>query len=272
MSDDPLGPDGERRAGVVRPQTVGPGERRARSGDRGQRRLPVVLPCLILAVAFLAFGLYALATWALRLSLAALSIGAIILVVGYGIERAIGHPRSGTTTAPLQPWVKRWAIPVAIICLTVALIQVKYTVERFRRCALVSRAVEAANLRSVGQALAQYGSIDGAECPRIPDMLIEAGMITRDELQSPTDPDEANACDFYFIRYESGRIQPDAISSNWIVAYSDPAYHAGKGASILFVDGHVEFIREPEFSERIGQFKRAFEATCGAPPVIIEPH
>jgi prepilin-type processing-associated H-X9-DG protein len=137
---------------------------------------------------------------------------------------------------------------------------------------LAKRAVDASNLRGVGQACYVYADDNRDRLPPNLQYLLDGGQITPGQLQDPADPDATNTCDYWFVSY--GAVSPplEDLPSDWVVAYSDPAYHDGEGAHILFIDGHVEFIREPEFSKRIEQFKREFEEKCGAPPVIIEPY
>jgi prepilin-type processing-associated H-X9-DG protein len=136
---------------------------------------------------------------------------------------------------------------------------------------LAKRAVDASNLRGVGQACMIYANDNSGRFPPDFQALLDAGLITPGQLQNPSDPDVADAWDHYFVRYDAETDWDAEFSSDWVIAYSDPAYHNDEGANILFVDGHVEFIKEPRFTETIDDFKREFEARFGTPPTIIEP-
>jgi len=133
------------------------------------------------------------------------------------------------------------------------------------------RALDAANLRTIGQACQIYANDNRDQLPPNFQYLLDAGLITPGQLQNPGDPDATNVCDYYFVSYAALSLPASAVRSDWVVAFSDPAYYNGEGAIILFIDGHVEFIREPKFTETIDKFKREFEAKFGEPPTIIEP-
>ena len=87
-----------------------------------------------------------------------------------------------------------------------------------------------------------------------------------------TDPDVTNTCDYYFVCYFSVSGSANDVPSDWIFAFSDPAHHNEEGANILFVDGFVEFVREPKFTETIEAFGREYEAKFGEAPEILEPY
>jgi competence protein ComGC len=136
---------------------------------------------------------------------------------------------------------------------------------------LAKRAVDAANLRGIGQACQIYANANRDQLPPNFQYLLDAGLITPGQLQNPSDPDATNTRDHYFVSYGDVSAPLEDLPAHWVLAFSDPAYHNSEGANILFVNGDVEFVKEPEFTETIEAFKREFEAEFGKPPTIIEP-
>jgi len=49
------------------------------------------------------------------------------------------------------------------------------------------------------------------------------------------------------------------VPVDWILAYEDPANHNGEGGNVLYVDSHVEFLKEPEFSAELERVRREIE-------------
>jgi hypothetical protein len=136
---------------------------------------------------------------------------------------------------------------------------------------LAKRAVDASNLRGIGQACQIYANGNGDQLPPNFQYLLDAGLLTQGQLQDPGDPDDTNMRDYYFVSYGAVSAPFKDLPTHWVLAFSDPAYHNDEGANILFINGHVEFIKEPKFTETIDKFKREFEAKFGEPPTIIEP-
>jgi hypothetical protein len=83
-------------------------------------------------------------------------------------------------------------------------------------------------------------------------------------------PSSAPGPAFTDFSYVSGLRKDDP--NDWIVVYSDPAFHWNEGAHIARLDGTVQFVKEPQFTKEIEQFKEAYEQARGAPPTIIAPH
>jgi prepilin-type processing-associated H-X9-DG protein len=86
-------------------------------------------------------------------------------------------------------------------------------------------------------------------------------------LQDPSNGNAHNACDYY---YATGLTEADP--ADWVLAYGDPADHGGEGANIVYLDAHVEFVKEPQFSKVIQEFQEAYQQARGQPPTIIPPH
>lgn len=138
---------------------------------------------------------------------------------------------------------------------------------------LAKRAVDASNLRSVGQAWAIYHNDHGVAPPGI-DVLVQVGALAPQQLICPSS-DGTRGCDYHFVANASGPddvlLTDDLNRGQWILAWCDPAYHANEGGNILFLDGRVEFRRQPAFDQTIRDFKADFQKKAGAPPIIIDP-
>lgn len=132
---------------------------------------------------------------------------------------------------------------------------------------VIPRAACAANLRGIGQALKIYAAGNEGAFPPDLETLIQQGLCTRLQLLSPPSKHMQPACDYYYV---TGLTDNDP--DDWMVAYGEPAYMKGAGANILYLDGHVEFIPEPRFTQEIDRFKRAYERARATPPVVIPPH
>jgi len=99
--------------------------------------------------------------------------------------------------------------------------------------------------------------------------LIGEDLCVPDQLVSRSSGRVPPACDYFYVYYAA---LPDfEREPDWILAYSDPAHHAGEGGNILYIDGRVEFVREPDFTQRIESFSASYESRHGRPPRIIPP-
>lgn len=233
----------------------------------------VNLPLTVLALLFLGFGVWALGAGVIVPAMVALGLGLLLLLAARAIAGRQQVHGAGTTTIRVFPLTARKVALIAIVCVgIIALVWLKDRWEDAWRRKHAYRAVSAAHLRSVAQVLHIYANDNYDRFPSNLQDLLDGGQIAPGQLQDPAEPDANNACDYWFVSYGDVALSPDDVPSDWVIAYSDPAYHGGEGANILFIDGHVEFVREPEFSKRIKQFKRQFEEKAGAPPVIVEPH
>ncbi|MFH1747094.1 MAG: DUF4190 domain-containing protein [Planctomycetota bacterium] len=136
-----------------------------------------------------------------------------------------------------------------------------------RTSELAKRAVDASNLRAVGRATRIYAYDNGGTYPSDLPMLVAQGTLAPEQLINPSSGNVIPACDYYYV------VGPwnDEASTDWIVAYSDPVYHNGAGANILYIDGRVEFLKEPTFSTELKCFMEEYEKACGEPPVVIGP-
>ncbi len=129
---------------------------------------------------------------------------------------------------------------------------------------LAKRTVSMSNLRQIGMAMHIYASDNSGKLPAGFDPMVQGGMITREVLTSPRD-------------------EPGSISYVWIVperwtmdqlTKSNPAGTAiayerlidDEGTNVLFVDGHVEFVRMERLSEVMRQTYKLFGREADMPP------
>ena len=126
--------------------------------------------------------------------------------------------------------------------------------------------VDASNLRAIGQSCYVYANDNEGLFPLDLQMLIDGGMLAGNQLINPSSGNLEGACDYYFVLGLT-----DADPGDWIIAYSDPQFHNWEGANILYLDGRVEFVEEPRFTEEIDRFLAEFEEDRGAAPEVIGP-
>ena len=120
---------------------------------------------------------------------------------------------------------------------------------------LAKRAVCSANLRGIGQSCQIYAGNNAGWFPPDLQRLIDVGHLTPGELQCPS---EANPSTLVFDYVYVPGLQ-GTVPSDWILAYEDPANHNGEGGNVLYVDGHVEFLKEPEFSAELERVRGEIE-------------
>jgi prepilin-type processing-associated H-X9-DG protein len=122
---------------------------------------------------------------------------------------------------------------------------------------LAKRAVCSANLRGIGQGLDIYANGNEEWFPQDLQALIDAGFSTPAEFQCPS---EANASlakfDYIYVPGLDARAPVD-----WILVYEDPANHNGEGANVLYIDGRVQFLKEPNFTAELDRVRQEIEAS-----------
>ena len=108
---------------------------------------------------------------------------------------------------------------------------------------LAKRAVSASNLRGIGMGAQIYASEHDNIFPESLEVLVEQGMITREILVSPR-----AAGDGVSYIYFGG--QKTTSNPRNVLAYE--LVIGEEGTNVLFIDGHVEWLRPAEF-ERVLQ-------------------
>ncbi len=113
----------------------------------------------------------------------------------------------------------------------------------------------------------EYADANNGVFPPRLETLVDEQFYTPRQLVCPWSGHEEPACDYFYVTGLAVRDPP-----NWTIAFDDPACTKGEGANVLYLDGHVEYVREPKSSQEIQRFKAAYEKARGTPPVIIPPH
>lgn len=118
---------------------------------------------------------------------------------------------------------------------------------------LSKRTVCAANLRGIGQALQIYGK--GEPNGMFPEAganwqqrLLSAGTVSVKMFDCPSNVPGAQT--YYYVPGFSTK-----KDSNQIIAYEDKAIHKGEGGNILYQDGHVAFVKSPQYEAEISSIK-----------------
>jgi prepilin-type processing-associated H-X9-DG protein len=111
---------------------------------------------------------------------------------------------------------------------------------------ITKRAVSAANLRGMGQACHVYASDHADQFPESFDVLLQAGLVTPVQLRSPRAEDQ-DTVSYIYVTGQTGESDPRNV-----LAYERPV--GSEGTNVLFVDGHVEWMK-------IGAFQAAVRET-----------
>ncbi len=119
------------------------------------------------------------------------------------------------------------------------------------------RAVCMSNLKQIGLGCKMWAQDHDGEYPSslaledlYPDYISELRVFvcpsTEDEVTRAEEIDENGS--YVYVTGLSEDSPPDAV-----LAYDREENHGGEGRSVLFVDGHVEWVREHEFSELLNK-------------------
>jgi len=120
---------------------------------------------------------------------------------------------------------------------------------------LAKRTVSMSNLKQIGVACHVYASDHGDEFPASLDVLLDAGLITADVLVSPRDPHPNAGAGAAPSSYTLIGGQDAGRDPRNVLAYETPI--SDEGTSVLFVDGHVEWMRpEPLTAALRATFQR----------------
>ncbi len=131
---------------------------------------------------------------------------------------------------------------------------------------IAKRAVCSSHLRGIGQSVMVYAYDYNEYFPAGFQTLIREGMCTSQQFVCPSSASTAPTCDYYYVTDLTRSDPPD-----WILAFEDPSNHGGEGANVLYLDGQVNFEKEPQFEQILDQFKVAYEKARGEPPTILPP-
>lgn len=104
---------------------------------------------------------------------------------------------------------------------------------------LAKRSASLSNLRGIGMACHIYANDNADKFPPSLDVLVDAGLVAREALHSPRDNLEGES--YVYVS------QPSAAHADVRNVLAYERVGGEEGTCVLFVDGHVEWLKLPEF-------------------------
>jgi prepilin-type processing-associated H-X9-DG protein len=126
---------------------------------------------------------------------------------------------------------------------------------------LSKRLVCAANLQSIGTNVQLYAGGTTPPTPLKIDDLVKQGVITPPMLICPSN--ESGTANYVLVAPTD---LPDPPPPRTVVMYEPKSNHADEGGNILFADGHVEFVKAPEYDRLIAGIPTATPAPTDRTP------
>jgi hypothetical protein len=124
-----------------------------------------------------------------------------------------------------------------------------------------------ANCRYVIYPAQSYASGHDGHFPPDLQTLIRLGFVSPECCQCPSvSSHNANRIDYVYV---SGLTTEDP--DDWILCYDTPENHAGEGGHVFYTGGWGVWYDEPQFSQEIEKFRRAFLEARGVEPTLIAP-
>jgi prepilin-type processing-associated H-X9-DG protein len=127
---------------------------------------------------------------------------------------------------------------------------------------MAKRAVSAANLRAIGMAAHMYADEKAGKFPASLDELSKdgPGSLNEQSLRSPRDPNPVGSSYVYIAGQTS---ESDARN---VLAYERLVDK--EGTNVLFVDGHVEWMKQPAFARAVRETYRRLDRAADLPANI----
>lgn len=113
---------------------------------------------------------------------------------------------------------------------------------------LSKRLVCATNMKAIGVAWKTYARDHPGEGVPTLDWLVDRGSIAPDQIICPSsDLTESN---YLIVRYGTSDVDR-GMDDRTVVMYEPKSNHGGEGGNFLFADGHVSFVRVPEYDQLV---------------------
>ncbi|MBI5864578.1 MAG: hypothetical protein HZB38_08730 [Planctomycetes bacterium] len=170
------------------------------------------------------------------------------------------YSRHGTSS-----WIPTSAAPIAF-----GLSIMLPSLSRARE--LAKRAVCASNLRGIGMGMHIYANDHDEDFPPKLAQLVKDGMCTEGMFVCPSSSDTEPMVTAVFAgkpgklgyTYIAGQSAKDDARN--VLIYETLKNHANEGASLLFLDGHVEFRKPAEYREAIRETYKRLKRESELPP------
>ena len=114
-----------------------------------------------------------------------------------------------------------------------------------RAIELRSRLTCASNIKNLGTALKIYGSADRGSMDASVDWAITNGLIDAGSTICPASG--LSKSNYVWVR----PLDRASIESNAVIMYEPKSNHGGEGGSVLFADGHAEFVLGADYDRLI---------------------
>lgn len=184
-----------------------------------------------------------------------------VIALGLGIAAIVRAMRNPSL-------YRRKSYAIAGICFSVVALVLSAgalgAVVRVRE--LDRRLIGAARLQKIYQACALYAEENRGSYPPSLAQLSDWGEFVASDFQNPSAGSKAGKFDYYYI---VGLANSD--DSNWPLAYGDKSHHNDEGANVLYRDGTVKFIKEPQLSEVLRKFRADYERKRGHAARVLPP-
>ena len=141
---------------------------------------------------------------------------------GILVTRSTGNPL-------LSPLVFADAVPIAVAAALPRLSEPRTRADR---------AASAEHLRQIGRAIVQYAAANQGKLPADLAVLAKTQVLAAEVFHSPFAG--ANEAGGYKYLFASG--MTTAIGADLVIAYDEEEFKSGDGASVLYVDGHVDWL------------------------------
>lgn len=111
------------------------------------------------------------------------------------------------------------------------------------------RTVSMANLKGIGTVCHIYAMDHDGEFPPDLESLVQDGSVMREQLNAPND--KRGRVSYVYLAGQTRDSDPRNV-----LAHEKREVNGGEGVNVLFADGHVEFLRMPEFERVLAETKQ----------------
>ena len=161
-------------------------------------------------------------------------VGVILGIIA--VQRTVADPQRHGGRGMAIAGICTGAVGIIILPLMISILLPSLS----RAREMSKRLVCAANLKGLGTSMLIYAHEGSGELPEDWDLLVSEGEVSAQQFVCPSSGaavGDLHAC-YEYIPGQTTRDDPRNV-----VAYDKPDNHDGEGGNVLFLDGHVDFIR-----------------------------